>query len=286
VFTTVALGLGVVAFLLVVLPAVMVPSDLRLTPFERLQAEGEWRGTLVQFLGSAAILAGLYFAGRSLQVSVTSARHDREMQLKTLALAERGQITDRFTKAVEQLASDKLDVRLGGVFALEHIAIDSDEYYDPIIAILTTFLKERARAGSSRNRDVPPPADWVAVGRVLGRRPARWWHTGLPMDLAEVDLAGANLWEAHFERAYLQNAHLEGTWLDGAYLQEADLSNARLHGAHFRGAHLERARFYGAVTTHTDFRSTNLSTVLGLTVGQIESAVTDDTTILPTDTSA
>jgi len=37
-------------------------------------------------------------------------------------LTEQGQITDRYTKAVEQLGSDKLDVRIGGIYALERIA--------------------------------------------------------------------------------------------------------------------------------------------------------------------
>jgi hypothetical protein len=37
----------------------------------------------------------------------------------------RGHIADRYTKATEQLGSDKLDVHLGGIHALERIAVDS-----------------------------------------------------------------------------------------------------------------------------------------------------------------
>jgi hypothetical protein len=33
--------------------------------------------------------------------------------------AEQGHITDRFTKAVEQLGSDKMSVRLGAIYALD-----------------------------------------------------------------------------------------------------------------------------------------------------------------------
>jgi hypothetical protein len=39
--------------------------------------------------------------------------------------AEQGHIPDRFTKAVEQLASDKLPVRVGTIYALERISRDS-----------------------------------------------------------------------------------------------------------------------------------------------------------------
>jgi hypothetical protein len=33
-------------------------------------------------------------------------------------------VTDRYTKAIEQLGSDRLDVRIGGIYALERVARD------------------------------------------------------------------------------------------------------------------------------------------------------------------
>jgi hypothetical protein len=44
---------------------------------------------------------------------------------KNFTLSREGQMTDRYTKAVEQLGSDKLDVRIGGIYALERVARDS-----------------------------------------------------------------------------------------------------------------------------------------------------------------
>jgi hypothetical protein len=38
---------------------------------------------------------------------------------RTYLLSRRGQLTDRYTKAVTQLAADKLTERLGGIYALE-----------------------------------------------------------------------------------------------------------------------------------------------------------------------
>ena len=40
----------------------------------------------------------------------------------TFNLSRQGQVTDRYTEAIEQLGSDKLDVRIGGIYALERIA--------------------------------------------------------------------------------------------------------------------------------------------------------------------
>ena len=44
---------------------------------------------------------------------------------RAFELTEQGQVTDRFTRAIEQLGSDKLDVRIGRIYALERVARDS-----------------------------------------------------------------------------------------------------------------------------------------------------------------
>ena len=67
--------------------------------------------------GVLALLAGL--------VAVVGAVYTA----KTYALNRQGQLTDRFTRAVEQLGHDSRDVRLGGIHALERIARESPEDY-------------------------------------------------------------------------------------------------------------------------------------------------------------
>src|SRR5450759_880395 len=44
---------------------------------------------------------------------------------RTYRLSREGHLTDRYTKAVEQLGSDKIEVRLGGIYALERLMHDS-----------------------------------------------------------------------------------------------------------------------------------------------------------------
>jgi hypothetical protein len=73
----------------------------------RLKLQNDARATLLQALAGGVLLLGAYLTWRQLRVT-------RE-----------GQITDRYTKAVEQLGSEHLDVRLGGIYALERIARDS-----------------------------------------------------------------------------------------------------------------------------------------------------------------
>lgn len=61
--------------------------------------------------------AGLFAAG----ALVFTARNFT-LSRRTLELTEQGQVTYRYTKAVEQLGSEKLDVRIGGIYALERVA--------------------------------------------------------------------------------------------------------------------------------------------------------------------
>ena len=90
-------GLVVLVLALYVMPAVLVVPDDKLTVADRLKAENDIRTTLLQALAGATLLVGLYFTGRTFQLN-------RE-----------GQVTERFTRAIDQLGSDKLDVRLGGI---------------------------------------------------------------------------------------------------------------------------------------------------------------------------
>src|SRR5262245_23706379 len=85
-------------------------------PKDRLAAESAFRQTLVQLVGGMALLGGLYFTAQTLRTSQ-----------KTLQTTQQGQITERFTKAIEQLGhTQRLMVRLGGIYALERIARDSE----------------------------------------------------------------------------------------------------------------------------------------------------------------
>ena len=54
-------------------------------------------------------------------------------------------MTDRYTKAIEQLGSDKLDVRIGGIYALERVARDSARDHPTVMEVLTAFIREHSR---------------------------------------------------------------------------------------------------------------------------------------------
>ena len=96
-------------------------------------------------MADVAGAAGIYFTWRNLSQT-------RESTERTLWLTEQGQITERFTRAIDQLgaATDngepKLEIRLGGIYALERIARDSPERdYSTVMEVLTAYVRENAK---------------------------------------------------------------------------------------------------------------------------------------------
>lgn len=112
-----------------------------LEPEKVFDKENEARRTLGQILGGFAILTAFYstLAG----VSTTQ---------KQLALTESGQVTDRFTTAITQLASAKLEERLGGAHSLGRLMNDSPGDRWTIAQILAVYLKEHAPSQLVLNR--------------------------------------------------------------------------------------------------------------------------------------
>jgi hypothetical protein len=68
--------------------------------------------------------AGLFAAGALVFTAQNFVLTRRTVELlrRTLDLTEQGQVTDRYTKAIEQLGSDRPDVWIGGIYALERVA--------------------------------------------------------------------------------------------------------------------------------------------------------------------
>ena len=100
------------------------------------------------------------------------------MAARTHELTEQGQVTDRYTKAIEQLGSDKLDVRIGGIYALERVARDSARDHPTVMEVLTAFIREHSREqwpviATVQHGEKMTRPDVQAAVTVVGRRDAK-----------------------------------------------------------------------------------------------------------------
>jgi hypothetical protein len=247
----VVLAAAIVWALFVPVPTWLARYDVgSATPALVQTARDAARGRLLT-LGAGLLAAGaLFFTARN------------------FILSREGQVTDRYTKAVEQLGSDKLDVRIGGIYALERVARDSAKDHPTVMEVLTAFIREHSREPLSppdreHSREPLPPPDtsspdqqrWIrpdvqAAVVVVGRRDARRDFLDF-IDLTRAGLGGANLNGLNFNRVYLTSGDLTGATLYSAGLLGAVLTGANLTGATFTNANLTGAGLGGTNLTRT-----------------------------------
>jgi uncharacterized protein YjbI with pentapeptide repeats len=172
----------------------------------------------------------------------------------TLDTTREGQFADRYGKAIEQLGSDNLDIRVGGIYALEGIAIDSSKHHPTVMEVLAAFIRRHssdqwplpdATEAEITERTTRP--DVQAAVTVIGRRQTR-------NDQQPINLIGANLTRANLTQAKLAGARLAGADLAHADLTEADLAHADLVNAQLSGANLTNADL-----THADLTLARLT---------------------------
>jgi hypothetical protein len=306
--------LGALSVGLLVLPGLVVDHDLaggRLAAADRLNAVNTVRSTMLQAIGGAVVLFGAYATWRQLRVSQDGLNATRE-----------GHVTDRFSRAVEQLGSDRLDVRIGGIHALWRVADHSARDHEAIVSIMAAYLRTHlpwppqdpgVPAANASVNSVRPLETRAADAQtaltclgVLGQTRSPGWVNVSYTDLRRADcdglwLNGVNLDGACLEAASVYQVNLSRTSLIAANLRhaelgtsvlhqarciEADLRGARLVSADLREANLRKARATGAGFVRADLRSADLRGCdLGgadLRQARLEGALASDLTVWPT----
>lgn len=101
--------------------------------------------------------------------------------------------------------------------------------------------------------------------------------------LGYADLSGANLQYSDLDNTYLYSSALDYANLTGATFNHTFLRDADLTGADLKQADLSDADLKGADLDDADLRGANLTYVKELTREQLAAAITDSTTVLPSD---
>lgn len=229
------------------------------------------------FAGIAVFINAFYAAKRAEAMeksalaaneSAKAALKNAEAALKNAVIAEDKQITERFAKAIEQLGSEKIEVRLGAIYTLERIAKDSPKDHWTIMEVLTAFVRENASLSRKENNTTntkPLITYWIneskvnhikqeiricidiqAALTVIGKRDYKSDPENQRLDLSNIDIRGANFFEAKLQRAIFKGANLERTRFCKAELQEVDFEEANLLEVDFEEANLQESNFKNA----------------------------------------
>lgn len=202
------------------------------------------------------------------QIKLAQERHDEQTKAD-----KRRRIVESLSKAIEQLGSDKLQVRIGGIYTLERIYTEeSYDDYRVIVEILTALVRE----GSHSDRKISPgsgidltsqyselPGDVATAMTVLKRRPE--WGRRIEIDQKmSLDFRGSNLsridfrlssqWAGFFLRIDLNNANLEQSDFSYSKCESVNFFSSKLSGASFMGT-----KIYNCAFSYADIKSVNFS---------------------------
>jgi hypothetical protein len=236
-----------------------------LTPSELFSLENEARKTLAQIIGGILVLVGLGFTAENVRLTQYTAENNQQ-------IAREGQITDRFTKAISQLGDSKLEIRLGGIYALERIARDSEKDHWQVMEVLAAYVREKVslvnepqhgQKNAAENQSIEENkigTDIQAILTVIGRRVLNQKTIELGrIDLSRTNLRGADFSGAKPGRIIFQNADLSGAILRWSVMEGADFNQSKLKGAAFDGARLSKAYFYKCDLQEAHFWRADLS---------------------------
>ncbi|QTR03469.1 pentapeptide repeat-containing protein, partial [Saccharothrix algeriensis] len=217
-------------------------------------------------------------------VAENNRRHAEQVAADTRRDAEARRITELYTKAADQLGSDKAPVRLAGLYALERLAQDNPHQRQTVVNVLCAYLRmpydppakppgrtvgehdgpvpaeERARQLADyrqavQEREVRLTAQRIISDHLRSHRPGEREPAdpGHWTEVAALDLAGATLDTFDLRHCVVRTASFTGaeflgeTRFNEAGIAEATFDNASFLGiTRFTGARLGEASFAGA----------------------------------------
>lgn len=201
-------------------------------PQEREQVETYTRNIWIESLkasGGLAFVFTAYFAWRNLKA------------------AEDKQITDRFSKAVEQIGSEVPAVQIGGIYCLQRLAEDSlDRDYFIVIDVLLELIRESSQApqvnniklqqefyAKDANNSQAQKLKPVSTNRVCQTALNSLSHLKQiqTAKTQEYRLNNINLWGADLQSLNLRSTNFSESILSQVNARAANLSNSNFRGA-------------------------------------------------------
>ena len=233
-------------------------------------------GTLIYFWHHAspefAKFIGYIIGGGFVVCQIIISNRRATAAEKTAESLEKGNVAERFKNAIEHLGHESVSVRLGGIYALHHIAQDEVNYRERVFDILCAHIRETTTDGKYKphriaNSSFTQPSVEIesTLELLLGPQVGERTYTeftikltgsnleGLELgivdanygyaDLRGVNLRGASLTFANFDGAKFLHADMQGADLENTNLSNVDFAHADLSDVNFEFANCQRCDF-------------------------------------------
>lgn len=194
---------------------------------------------------------------------------ERSSAATELDAAER-RVTELYTKAADQLGSDKAPVRLAGLYALERVAQDNEKHRQTIVNVLCAYLRMPYQVPGDPPAEAADKEAWAAHRELIQEREVRLAaqriltnhlrpgeNTKQPVatfwKAIDLNLTGATLIDLSLFKCVMRDARFRSaTFIGGASFGYATVSGyAVFDSATFDGA----AEFMSASLQYGGFKS-------------------------------
>ena len=246
-----------------------------------------WRGIIADRQAKAAqhqSEAALRQSEAALRQSEAALLQSQTSQ-RSLETAQLSLLNERYQKGAEMLGNNILSVRLGGIYALQHLAEEyPNEYHIQIMELFCQFARYPVRdenmEGEQGKGILHPRADVQAVMNAIGNRDERRIEieneNSFRLDLSDVKLQRYNRSLAYFSNLHLtvddsskkpiyrfdelsRVKNFSNIYFAGADLSQAFLIRANLYGVSFYASTLSDASLLLADLSSASFSGANLS---------------------------
>jgi uncharacterized protein YjbI with pentapeptide repeats len=235
-------------------------------------------------VGSGGVVA-LYLAWRRQRSTEDALDHQQQVAVDTRLDAEERRITELYTKAADQLGSDKAPVRLTGLYALERLAQDNRRQRQSIVNVFCAYLRmpykppetvpSEANDDATRDRlrtelrehvqerEVRLAAQRILTDHLQPARTATCWD-GIDLDLTNAYLIDFDMRHGRVRNIRCDNATFTGgAWFrDAIFTEGASFNNATFSGgAGFDDATFTDVAHFSAATFsgYADFSRANFN---------------------------
>lgn len=222
------------------------------------------------FLGLAVMLNAYYGAKRAQALSKSAIAAEKNIQIGTqnTRLSQDKLVAKRFISAIAQLGHDKIETRIGAIYALERVAQDFPKEHWTIMEILTAFVRENApirKREALKEEESPSTSFGKQKGATHSTQPLDFnFHDESPKIRTDIQIALTvigrrnSLQDREHQRLDLRNTDMRRADLLGANLEQADLRESDLCGADLRGSNLSKADLEGAKLSSSILYEANL----------------------------
>jgi hypothetical protein len=248
---------GAVLVILLVLYDGGTPEDLA-----RLDAVRTAGAVVVGTGGAIALL----LAARRQRSTELTLQHQQETAERAEHDASERRITELYTKAADQLGSDRAPVRLAGLYALARLGETAESQRQTIVNVACAYLRmpfaEPQDAEARQENQVRRVALEILYTHRRSDRPEQFWEVAIDLDdanLTEALLHNANFADASLFRATLDKAELMGIDFTNADLSATSLIGTELVNANLTDATLDRANLDGALLSGATLSGTLLA---------------------------